>query len=179
MSTTKQHLRMGYVYMIYGVDQNGNASNEVYIGSTFQNIKGRFSNHKSDFNTGNKGTRSKDIFYKYGVENCRIMVLTEVETYNKELLYLLEGALISHYGDRCVNKMVPGRFQYAGVSENEKRSLYIKNYTSTEKGKKALMLAKRIWARKPEQVEKRKQKWQAMKDKMKQLDELLQVQQKT
>ena len=35
---------------------------------------------------------------------------------------------------------------------------------------------KREWARQPEQVEKRKQKWQAMKDKMKHLESLLNTQ---
>ena len=176
MSQSQEKIRKGYVYIIYGIEQNGNISDEVYIGSTYKNIKGRFSNHKMEYRNNQGHTQSHLIFEKYGIKNCRIKVIAEVDTYNKELLYLLEGALIMSYGDKVVNRSIPGR--YVGVPPEKRRSNYIKNYVKTEKGRQASLEAKRRYQRKPEQVEKRKQKWMELKEKLRMADELINAKQK-
>lgn len=70
-------MRIGKIYKIV-VGQ----SNQCYVGSTFNSlIKYRFRHHKEDYRRFKNGTASKvsvyDLFDKYGIENCKMILIKE------------------------------------------------------------------------------------------------------
>ena len=82
---------------------------DIYIGSTTLKLNDRFTGHKSNFksyieNKANMNT-SYYLFEKYGVENCEIVLLEDVECSCKKELELKE----KHYilNNKCVNKVIP------------------------------------------------------------------------
>ena len=82
---------------------------DIYIGSTTKKLNTRFSVHKSRYKyyIENKygNNTSYYLFEKYGVENCEIVLLEDVECDCKRELELKE----KHYilNNKCVNKVIP------------------------------------------------------------------------
>jgi len=80
---------------IYKIEPRGDHSEgDVYIGSTTKEyLCQRMTAHRSGYNCFKRGTRqhkltSYDLFDKYGVENCDIILLELVEANSKHLRVL-------------------------------------------------------------------------------------------
>ena len=73
---------------------------KVYIGST-TDLKERWRHHRDRVKTN-----SRILFDEYGKENCKIEAIEEVK---EEQLNERERYWIEFYGDKVVNKQLPGR----------------------------------------------------------------------
>ena len=82
---------------------------EIYIGSTKKKLKYRYSQHKCNYDYWKDGryarVRCFVLFDKYGVENCEIILLEEVENLTLEELRTIEAKYITSL--KCVNKNLP------------------------------------------------------------------------
>lgn len=85
--------------------------NMCYIGSTTEPLSKRMERHRKYYKkyleTGKVDTRVRLIFEKYGVENCKIILITDYPCNNKKELLRKEGEYIQSM--ECVNKCVAGR----------------------------------------------------------------------
>ena len=86
---------------------------DVYIGSTTKEyLSQRMTAHRSGYNCFKRGTRkhklmSYDLFEKYGVSNCDIILLELVEANSKDELHKREAHFIRTM--KCVNRFIPLR----------------------------------------------------------------------
>jgi hypothetical protein len=110
---------------------------EIYIGSTtYKYLSKRFANHKTSYRMWKRGLYHKlsvfEMFEKYGVENCRIVLLENVNVETKKDLEEIEGEYIKH--NTCINKNIPGQ----NIKENSKeyQKEYQKEYRKNNKEKK-------------------------------------------
>ena len=128
---------LGKIYKIEPI-----TGGEVYIGSTsLPLLSTRMANHRSGYKRwkGGKGkkTTSYDLFEKYGVENCQILLLENVNATNKDELAAREGHWIRNTA--CVNKIIVGRTQREWVDDNkESYSLYHLQYRKNNKEYKTI-----------------------------------------
>jgi hypothetical protein len=104
------HIKMpdyskGKIYKIVAPDGSH------YIGSTIQELKVRFSKHKSDYRRWKHGEMrftSFELFEKYGIDNCKIELIEIFPCNNRKELELHEGEIIRE-SINCVNKNIAGR----------------------------------------------------------------------
>ena len=85
---------------------------DVYIGSTTkQYLSQRMTAHRDNYkrykNDKHAKTMSFDLFDKYGIENCDIILLELVEASSKDELHTREAYYIK--ATKCVNKYIPMR----------------------------------------------------------------------
>ena len=85
---------------------------DIYIGSTTkQYLSQRMDNHRREYKRWLRGTRactkSYDLFEKYGIENCEIILLEQVNAKSKDELIARESYYIRNL--KCVNKYIPDR----------------------------------------------------------------------
>ncbi len=85
---------------------------DVYFGSTTKKyLSQRMDDHRSQYKSWQKGvgkkTRSFELFDKYGVDNCRIILLERVNANSKDELIAREAHHIKN--NKCVNGLVPQR----------------------------------------------------------------------
>ena len=83
----------------------------MYIGSTYQELKDRFNNHRNMYYHYLKGNFNYVsvfvIFEEFGIENCEIQL---IEAYPCETLKELRKKEGEHIiGNTCVNKKISGR----------------------------------------------------------------------
>ncbi len=108
---------------------------DIYIGSTTkQFLSQRMDSHRSAYKLWKlekvSHIRSFDIFDKYGIENCQILLIDSYACQNKDELRRRENHYIRTI--KCVNKNKPIRtkeeyIQYQKLyRETNKESLYIK-----------------------------------------------------
>lgn len=95
---------------IYKITDKG--YNECYYGSTIQPLSKRIGKHRSDYKRYKEGKQNNSLtsfilFDKYGLENCKIELVEEVECKTKEELHQREGFYIKN--NECVNKVIAGR----------------------------------------------------------------------
>jgi hypothetical protein len=94
----------GKIYKICSI----NDEDECYIGSTTQHICKRMAKHRHEYiNKPYGSTNSKILFDKYGIENCKIVLITKFPCNCKEELEAEEAKHIKN--NNCVNKCIPGR----------------------------------------------------------------------
>jgi len=62
-----------------------NQSNVVYVGSTFNQLKKRWAQHKSQFKTDPSEISIYSYFKKHGIENFKIVLIKEYEVSSKNL----------------------------------------------------------------------------------------------
>ena len=127
---------------IYRIESINEMNSEVYIGSTTkQYLSQRLSKHKANYRQWKKGApherhlTSYDIFEKYGVDNCQIVLIENYPCTTVEELRRREGYFIKHI--KCVNKKVAGntsqevdRNKYIKYKERileERKAYYLKN----------------------------------------------------
>ena len=90
-----------------GVDEG-----DIYIGSTTKTrLSERMSGHRDNYKQWKDGkcnkTMSFDLFEKYGIENCSIVLLEEVNCESKDQLHKKERFYIESI--LCINKNIPSR----------------------------------------------------------------------
>ena len=85
---------------------------DIYIGSTTKEyLSQRMDRHRSKYKLWKKTSTDKtcsfDLFEKYGIENCRILLLELVNAHTKDELHAREAHYIKTL--KCVNKVIPNR----------------------------------------------------------------------
>lgn len=110
-------MKIGRVYKIV-VGQG----NDVYIGSTFNQLKYRFRQHKGNYKRWKDGKKRKttcyDMFDKYGVKNCKMILIKEYECLNRNHLLNYEQLWISKLN--CINE----RSSAGYIIRNSKKTFY-------------------------------------------------------
>ena len=100
----------------------------VYIGSTTQALSKRFAAHRSLHKslTLSKCTVST-IFTKFGIENCKIVLIEAFPCNNKEELIKKEAEYIQTIN--CVNKRIEGRTkkEYREANKDSIKEYYVNN----------------------------------------------------
>ena len=92
-----------------------------YIGSTTKDrLCQRMSGHRASYIHWQNGKRSKctvfDIFDKYGIDNCHIVLLASYPCNSKDKLTSKEGGYIT--ATQCINKRIEGRSHAQYVLDN-------------------------------------------------------------
>jgi len=108
---------------IYKIECLGGEPDDIYIGSTCEKyLSKRFNGHKKHYRSWKTNgichkMTSFDIFDKYGVENCVIVLLENVNCATKTELYAREAFFIR--STSCVNKHIPLRTHKEYKKDNE------------------------------------------------------------
>lgn len=98
-------------------------SNDCYIGSTFDKIKYRFSNHKAKYKIWKekelkKGCSVFDFFDEHGFENCKILLIKEYEVIDRKHLEVYETLWIKKL--KSINIVEPS----GGILKNTRLEQY-------------------------------------------------------
>ena len=132
------------IYKIEPIESN--ELNDIYIGATKNKyLSARFAIHKHDYKLWKDNLRTNiksfDLFEKYGVDNCRIVLLESFNPIDKDELNQKELYYIQK--NNCVNKNIPGRTKQKYYNDNRNKILEHKNiknickcggkYTNTNK----------------------------------------------
>ena len=108
---------------IYKIEPNcEHEKNEIYIGSTTKKyLSQRMVEHRGNYNRWKNGqtnkTMSFDLFEKYGLDNCDIILIENVNVNSKDELIAREKHFIKTL--KCINKLVPGRTKKEHYEENK------------------------------------------------------------
>jgi hypothetical protein len=97
---------------IYKIEAINGEEGDMYIGSTTRDLLSqRMSKHRSEYNlwinNKKKYYSSYIVFEKYGLENCRIVLIENVNVMSKDELLSREAFYIKSMS--CVNKYIPMR----------------------------------------------------------------------
>ena len=119
-------MKTGRVYKIISTQ-----GNEIYIGSTFNTTRDRFREHRKNYNSWkqddkNKYISSYKLFEKYGVHNCKIIMIKEYNVCDRKNLQMYECLWICKLNENCVNDIFPFSIKY----------LYMKKYFEERKEEK-------------------------------------------
>ena len=98
---------------------------DIYIGSTTKKyLSQRMDNHRCDYKRWKDCKCNKvtvyDIFDKYGVENCQIILIELVNASSKDELYAREKHHIKTLS--CVNKVIIGRTRTEYLQDNKEHT---------------------------------------------------------
>jgi len=99
------------IYKITPCDENAD-ENDVYYGSTESLLSRRMSGHRNDYRRYKQGKRNRScasfsLFDKYGLENCKIVLVEEIDldAITKNELKYKEADYIEQ--NKCVNVINP------------------------------------------------------------------------
>ena len=100
----------GKIYKIEPI--TGGEDGGIYVGSTTKELLSqRMATHRSNYKQWQNGKGGKvtsfDLFKKYGVENCHITLLEQVNATCKDELHARERHYIQSLA--CINRIVIGR----------------------------------------------------------------------
>ena len=128
----------GKIYKIEPISAGDDG--DIYVGSTTkQYLSQRMGNHRCDYKRWKNGKSKTNftsfiLFDKYGVKNCKIVLLELVNAQTKDELVERESFYIKTLG--CVNKVIPNqtRKEYLEQPHVKERILeyteeYLKNRT--------------------------------------------------
>jgi hypothetical protein len=94
-------MRTGRIYKIIS-----GQGDECYVGSTFQSLTYRWRDHKQGYRSykkdNNNNISSYDLFDKYGVDNCAIILIKEYEICDRRHMEAYEQLWINKLN--CINK---------------------------------------------------------------------------
>jgi len=113
----------GKIYVIRPVIEH--EEGEIYIGSTTKTcLSFRMANHKEMYQKYNLGLDTGrysvfDLFDKYGVGNCEISLIENVNARDKAELHAREGFHIRN--NKCVNKIVAGGLSREEILERKRQ----------------------------------------------------------
>ena len=118
---------------IYKIVADNGEEGDVYIGSTTKiYLSDRMVHHRSGYKQWQEGKlnahiRSYDIFDKYGIENCNIILLELISCNSRDELHARERYYIDSM--KCINKMIPLRTSQEWRDENKQnKKEYDKEY---------------------------------------------------
>lgn len=124
-------MRTGRVYKVIALE-----GNEVYVGSTFNTVRDRFKCHKQSYKKYLNGKYHNvsifDLFDKYGVDGCKMVLIKEYEVVDDKQLKAYEQLFINKL--RPINKTNPFSIKYLSNKQyREKKKEYReKNANTTE-----------------------------------------------
>jgi len=110
---------------------------DVYIGSTTkQYLSERMAKHRYNYNRYKNGKNenkimSFDLFEKYGIENCDIVLIESVDANSKDELHMIEARYIKMM--KCINRNIPMRTNKQYREDNKEK---IQQYQHDNKEKK-------------------------------------------
>lgn len=86
----------GKIYKIIPMDVSNPELNDIYIGSTILSLKEEMEEQISNYYRTFKKIRfeSEDVFSKYGVDNCQIVLIEEFKCNSMEALCKREGEVM-------------------------------------------------------------------------------------
>ncbi|MCR9134291.1 MAG: hypothetical protein NXI08_17115 [bacterium] len=118
----------GKIYKIWDIGYN-----MCYVGSTTQSLSKRWQYHKADYAKFQQGKSNYStvysIFEEFGLNNCKIELVENVECQNKEELLSREGFYQREC--ECVNKCIVG--QNCKEHKQEYMKIYLKHYYENNK----------------------------------------------
>ncbi|MDR3598174.1 hypothetical protein [Clostridium sp.] len=118
------HPKYGKIYKIYSDDS---PNHPIYIGGTTQKmLSQRMAVHRYTYkkwidNKSSSYYSSFEIFFKFGIERCKIKVIENYPCKTKKELGLREQYWIRKLS--CVNKILPGRTCKEYYNENKEKIL--------------------------------------------------------
>jgi group I intron endonuclease len=92
-----------------------NTSNDIYVGSTKQELRHRWQDHRNHYKQNKEGKQNRGnnsiykLFDKYGVENCKMILIKEYEVCDQKHLMVYEQLWINKL--KPVNKCNPFRIK--------------------------------------------------------------------
>lgn len=114
--TNENKYQNGKIYKI-----TDNNFTECYIGSTIQKLAVRFGEHKRKYAMYNAGkanrTMSFELFSKYGIDNCRILLVESFPCNSKEELTAREAYHVRK--TKCLNIRIEGRTHKQWLEDNK------------------------------------------------------------
>ena len=122
---------------IYKIEPLNGEEGDIYIGSTTkQYLSQRMTAHRKDYNKWKQGKNNKvtsyDLFEKYGINNCQIILLENCPCDSKDQLHARESHYIRTL--KCANKVIPGRTSKQWEEDNkDKRAEQKKQYREANK----------------------------------------------
>ena len=150
----------GKIYKIISI--NGE-DDDIYIGSTTKKLLcQRFAIHKCKYNKFKIGESKQTItsfklFDKYGIENCKIVLIELVNANSKDELLRRESFYIKSLN--CVNKQIPLRNSKEYYEDN-KTSIKIKYKKYYENNKEDILAyTKKYYEENKERLTKLNKKW--------------------
>ena len=160
----------GKIYKIYPLVEH--PIQDIYIGSTTNKyLSRRMALHRIKYKEYKKGkggkTTSYDIFDKYGVENCTIELIENVNAKDKNELNSREGFYIRSCP--CVNKCIAGRTRKERMEDNKE---FIREQTKLyyNKNKEIIQEYKKFYAIENQEKIKEKKQEHYSSNKMEILD---------
>lgn len=93
-------MRTGRVYKIVC-----GQSNECYVGSTFDELKYRFQTHKTKYRQHTSKCSVVELFDKYGIDNCKMLLIKQYEVIDRRHLEVYETLWIKKLNS--INKVEP------------------------------------------------------------------------
>ena len=118
--------QQGFIYKIVSISEDFDEK-DTYYGATFESLAKRMTKHRYDYRRNPMSVASHIVFNKYGIENCKIILLQTLENINKQERDAIEYEYISN--NQCINKY--GKSGLCGKSSNE----YSKEYYQQNKNK--------------------------------------------
>jgi hypothetical protein len=117
------------IYKIEAVNAELNCP--IYIGSTTKiKLCNRMTEHRNKYNQFKKGVKNANttsfiLFDKYGIENCKILLIESYNCNTKDELHAREAYHIKN--NNCINKLIPNRTRKEHYQANKDRLLQIAN----------------------------------------------------
>ena len=117
---------------------------KCYVGSTYNSLSKRMAHHRQDYLKYKRGKKNYvsvfDLFDEFGVENCKIELIEEIECTNRDQLRKREGFHIQ--STDCVNKNCAGRSKQESdrlyrQSHKQEKADYHKQYHESHKEEKS------------------------------------------
>ena len=106
---------------IYKIEPINGDTGDIYIGSTTKEyLCQRMTSHRSDYKRWKDGKRKDrimafDLFDKYGIENCNILILEYVNANTKDELLAREKYYVNSM--LCINKYSPLRTEDERIAQ--------------------------------------------------------------
>jgi len=154
---------------IYMITANNADEGDVYIGSTCEKLYKRMGHHRDNYITRRSYT-SRNLFDKYGIENCFIKLIKDYPCNDKKELWDEEAKYIKE--TNCVNRFIPNRTkkQYVLDTKDKKKQYdkerrktrvnenreYFKKYN--ENNKEKIKEYKKLWYQENKERLKEKEK---------------------
>ena len=102
-------------------------SNDVYVGSTIQELKYRFRDHKYDYKQYLKNKKKEVAIYpyftQYGIENFKIILIKEYDVIDRKHLMIYEALWM--YKLKSINKNTA--FYFKKLSQKQYRNTHKEN----------------------------------------------------
>lgn len=134
---------------------------DMYVGSTTNQLSKRMATHRSDYRQWKQGKKGKcssyDIFDKYGVDNCKIILVEECKCNNKNQLRKKEDEYIRNMD--CINK------NKAFITDEEKKQ-YKQQYYEDNKHNILEQVKQNYEQNKDNKLQQMKQYYEQNKEKL-------------